>query len=146
MTVFIRVSPSKTRDGRVACALVRYGPRDGIEEIIAPREVKETFSAHERRLCRARARVDSWAGRFAAKLAVLRALELDERDVRLSEMEIVPRPWRACRDPIRCRMGHPPAVRLSPRLESITSSGFGVAVSISHDRGCALATAARVPS
>ena len=105
--------------------------------LVAPRQLDDVFTARERRFCRRSSTLASWAGRYAAKLAVAELLG-DDAPASLAGIEILPARDGTCTDPRRCAMGHPPAVHLET-----PASDAPIAVSISHDGGIAVAIACR---
>ncbi|WP_049575308.1 phosphopantetheinyl transferase [Nonomuraea sp. SBT364] len=85
-----------------------------------------------------------WAGRLAAKRAVLRLLGLPADAECLGQVEILPLPTPACQAGPACLDGHPPAVRLHGDLRSLAGTGDGwIRVSVSHTDVRALALAVR---
>ncbi|SFP39467.1 holo-ACP synthase [Saccharomonospora viridis] len=111
--------------------------------LVAPLPLEAVFT-HAERMRSGRGRtVQHWAGRLAAKYAVVRLLGEDEDPSagRLCEVEILPRPSAICDRTAACLHGHPPGVRLHGVLRDRVRPGTRVGVSISHDAGVALAVA-----
>ncbi|WP_277681977.1 phosphopantetheinyl transferase [Saccharomonospora azurea] len=111
--------------------------------LVAPLPLNEVFT-HAERVRSGRGRtVQHWAGRLAAKYAVLRLLDVDgpSSGGRLGEVEILPRPSALCRRASECLHGHPPGVRLRGDLGARVEPGTRVGVSISHGAGLAIAVA-----
>ena len=109
--------------------------------LVAPLPLEAVFT-HAERMRSGRGRtVQHWAGRLAAKYAVVRLLGEDEDPSagRLCEVEILPRPSAICDRTAACLHGHPPGVRLHGVLRDRVRPGTRVGVSISHDAGVALA-------
>lgn len=90
------------------------------------------FTAAEQAYCQGK--VHSLAGRFAAKEAILKALGTGLRDMRWTNIEILPN-----------YLGKPEVKFSGPALEIAEKRGIHrVLVSISHDRGRAVAFAVAV--
>lgn len=90
------------------------------------------FTPDERRHCGARRDLSSWAGRWAAKLALAQLYAATGAVP--GDFEVLPS-RRDCPRTGPCDDGHPPQVRmLRPEL-----SGERVTLSISHDGGTAVA-------
>lgn len=121
-------------DGRAAFASVRLDDRRHPEELCDPLGVKEVFTPWERRYCGSTSRLDRWAGRLAAKLAVQATAAGEQSE--LATIEI--RSMRdRCFDPQLCARGHAPSVHLL----TVADLQFHVRVTISHNRSEAIALA-----
>lgn len=107
-----------------------------VADLLGGAPVSAVFSPEERRHCGGLDAVPRWAGRLAAKQAVLAltgttsAVAADLRSV-----EVVPRPDGLCRDPELCRAGHRPVARHLP-----TGDAYAVSITHEHDRALAIAT------
>lgn len=110
------------------------------DELVDPMPVERVFTRAERMRSGTGSTVEHWAGRLAAKYAVLRVLGTDASAERLGEVEILPRPTGMCRRDTACLHGHPPAVHLSEPLRRLCPNRR-VRVSISHAAGLAVAVA-----
>jgi phosphopantetheinyl transferase (holo-ACP synthase) len=123
-------------------AVVDVSVVSSLDELLGGRPVDEVFSQRERRLLAGERRLFRWAGRLAAKLAVLELLGEVSLDgvPPLHQIEIVPERAGRCFDPGRCARGHRPIVELP------AGAGDGrLDVSISHERDVAVALAIRTP-
>jgi phosphopantetheinyl transferase (holo-ACP synthase) len=111
--------------------------------ILDGRPVTEVFSPRER-LHRARSIV-SWAGRLAAKRAVLELLAPAGVGAdALMAVEILPSPDGLCgRNVDRCTRPHRPQVRLAPPVAASLRPDERIDVSISHTDRVVVALAAR---
>ena len=110
-----------------------------------PAELTALFSPLERAHSGGQ-RLDGFAGRLAAKHAVADVLDqCPPHPGLLREIQILPAPRLACRDPVRCARGHPPAVGFEPGSGAARRAGLiWIDVSISHDAGHAFAAALAV--
>ncbi len=126
---------------------VRFGPGTTVAALLAPARPEATFTAAERRRSAVGASVQHWAGRLAAKRAVLRLLQLEQTEDALASVEILPRPAATCRRCAGCRHGHPPAATLSGPAgrRADRASLRSIEVSITHERGVAVAVAFAQP-
>jgi phosphopantetheinyl transferase (holo-ACP synthase) len=124
-------------------AFVPYADVPSVDDLVAPLNCDDVFTAAERRHCTARASLERWAGRLAAKRAVLACLGLDGH---LAEVEVVPGPHEGQALPHLCERGHRPVVRLSGAAEAarLRLGLDGVELSISHADGLAAAVAVPV--
>jgi phosphopantetheinyl transferase (holo-ACP synthase) len=91
-------------------------------------------------------RRESLAGRLAAKYAVADVLgQSPPQPGLLREIQVLPVPRLACRDPFRCDRGHPPVIRFEPGSGAAGSAGLRwIDVSISHEAEQAFAVALAV--
>ncbi|MEU8385258.1 hypothetical protein, partial [Streptosporangium sp. NPDC048865] len=97
---------------RWGSAIVGHAGLTGPRELVGDMPLEVVYTRAER-LRSARGRtLQHWAGRLAAKRAVLRLLGLPPTPERLGQVEILPLPTAACRAGRACLDGHPPAVRL----------------------------------
>jgi holo-[acyl-carrier protein] synthase len=123
-------------------AFVPYGDIHSLDDLVAPARPDDVFTAAERRHCAASSSLARWAGRLAAKRAVLQCLGLspdtDHRDV-----EVVPGPHEGQALPHLCALGHRPVAHLhGAAADACGVLGLsGVDLSISHDGGLAVALA-----
>ncbi|QYC42705.1 hypothetical protein Nocox_25520 [Nonomuraea coxensis DSM 45129] len=131
--------------GRWGSAVVRHAgldrPADLLADLPGGARLEEVFTPAERvRSARGRT-LQHWAGRLAGKRAVLRLLGLPATPRRLGQVEVLPRPTRACRADAACLDGHPPAVRLTGELSGLAGAGEHIRLSLSHTAERALAVA-----
>ena len=134
-------------DPRVA--FVPFARVGSVDALVAPAAVDAVFTEAERRHCAASSSLARWAGRLAAKRAVLDVLGLDGLDgldpshAVLRDVEVVPGGHEGQALPHLCELGHRPVARLSGAAqEACARLGVsGVDVSISHDGGLAVALA-----
>ncbi|MBN9606933.1 MAG: holo-ACP synthase [Actinomycetales bacterium] len=120
-----RVGVDLADPAEIAASIARFGPRY-LDRVFTPAERAHTGDAPER-----------LAARFAAKEAVIKLLRLPaDTAVVYREVEIVADAAGA------------PLVHLAPRLEALAAAqGLGpIAVSLSHERGLAAATALALAS
>jgi holo-[acyl-carrier protein] synthase len=134
-------------DALWAFETVRFDPSTSAAELLAPASPGTAFTADERRRSTVGASVQHWAGRLAAKRAVLRLLDLEQTEDALASVEILPKPAVTCRHSAECRHGHPPAATLSGRVgRHARRAGLtAIEVSISHEQGVAAAVAFALP-
>ncbi|MBF8186916.1 phosphopantetheinyl transferase [Nonomuraea sp. K274] len=129
--------------GRWSCSRVDYGSAGAPADLVRPAPLEAVFTRLERLRSGAGASLASWAGRLAAKHAVIEALGYDRAPGPLSEVEILPATPPGCRRGQACPHGHPPAVRFGGKLAE-RAAGAGIAriqVSVSHTSHVALAVA-----
>lgn len=127
---------------------VRFDRSTNPADLVAPARPAVAFTRAERSRSAVGSTVQHWAGRLAAKRAVLRLLGLDQTEDALGSVEILPRPAVTCRRSAECRHGHPPAATLTGRVDrQARRAGLtGIEVSISHDSGVAAAVAFAIPT
>ncbi|HUC27630.1 MAG TPA: hypothetical protein VMA73_33450 [Streptosporangiaceae bacterium] len=101
----------------------------------------EAFTPLERAYSGARRGSQGFAGRLAAKYAAAAVLEAGADDHgTLRRFQILPMPRTECRDPVRCRRGHPPALALDPGFGLVDDGSLlWIDISISHEREHAFA-------
>jgi phosphopantetheinyl transferase (holo-ACP synthase) len=131
MTVTARLS---------SCVTLPFPARGSVRELVAGLAPEEVFTSRERRLCAQRRGLASWAGRFAAKQAVLDVL--GEPGL-WTGVEILPAATGLCPDPLRCTASHPPVALITGEPAARLAPGERVLVSISHADGVAVALAVR---
>jgi phosphopantetheinyl transferase (holo-ACP synthase) len=127
----------------MSCVAVEL-PRGGsVEDLVSPRSVAAVFTLAEYRASAAGRSLESWGGRFAAKLAVAEVLDLDLAEPHiLSRIEVLPKGGGRCTDGRRCALGHPPAVAVTGNAaEALRSTNACLEVSIAHERALAVAVA-----
>jgi phosphopantetheinyl transferase (holo-ACP synthase) len=130
----------------VELAFVPYDGMASVHELVAPLAADDVYTDAERRHCAARQSLERWAGRLAAKRAVLACL--GEPALSPLEVEVVPGPHEGEALPHLCELGHRPVVRLSGSAAA-AATRLGIAdveLSISHADGMAVALARRVPA
>lgn len=126
-------------------------PFDGVRgpaALVAPMPVERVFTRAERLHSGKGRTLQHWAGRLAAKYAVLQLLTVQADERSLGEVEILPRPSPICGRGAACLNGHPPAVQLRGTLWTRVRPERRVGVSISHAASLAVAVAlesARLP-
>ncbi|MFI7679281.1 phosphopantetheinyl transferase [Actinophytocola sp. NPDC049390] len=89
-----------------------------------------------------------WAGRLAAKYAVLQLLDVPADAPALGAVEVLPEVTSLCARNAACLHGHPPGVRLGAELAGRAGDDTRVRVSVSHNADLAVAVAlasARLP-
>jgi len=128
-----------TAEWRLSCARIS----DFGAELTSP-VIAGVFSPAERAHSGARRAHEGLAGRLAAKHAVAGVLgaRTDDPGV-LRAVQIVPLPRHACRNPVLCRRGHPPALELACGVGDSDRLAW-IDVSISHERELAFAAALAV--
>jgi holo-[acyl-carrier protein] synthase len=128
---------------RWGCAAVRFGGLTRPQQLIDGMDLHEVFTRGERIRSGAGRSIQHWAGRLAAKRAVLDLLGVTADAVHLGQVEVLPRPTALCDRSARCRHGHPPAVRLhSALIERVRHRGIEqIRLSITHAADTALAVA-----
>ena len=123
----------------VALACVDTRGAVAVADLLDGAPVDAVFSAEERRHCGPLDAVPRWAGRLAAKRAVLAlagATAAAGADApALRSVEVVARPEGRCSDPELCRAGHRPLARHLP-----TGDAYAVSITHEHDRALAIAT------
>ncbi|MFB4290291.1 phosphopantetheinyl transferase [Nonomuraea sp. ATR24] len=130
---------------RWGSAIVGHAGLGGPRDLVAGMPLEVVFTRAERVRSGGRT-LQRWAGRLAAKRAVLRLLGLPADAERLGQVEILPLPTPACAADAACRDGHPPSVRLLGDLPALAASVPGwIRVSVSHTDLRALALAVRTP-
>jgi len=133
------------------CVLLPVPGSGRLADLLGHCRVELVFTAAERRLSRRRGDLSSWAGRLAAKLAVL---ELFGRstdsalvgglDLGWTSIEVLPSGPGQCADPLECRGTHRPEVFLRGSMARWLGPDERLAVSISHTDTLAAALVARV--
>lgn len=127
-------------------AMIDFGGFHTPEQMLGRMDPDRVFTRVETLRSRQGVTLQHWAGRLAAKHAVLRLLGLPVTEEWLFQAEVVPSPSSLCRSDHRCLHGHPPRVVLGPDLElAVMADGCdAVVVSITHSDTTSLAVA--VPS
>ncbi|MGC5015545.1 phosphopantetheinyl transferase [Streptosporangium sp. DT93] len=147
---------------RWGSAIVGHAGLTSPRELVGDMPLEVVYTRAERLRSSGGRTLQRWAGRLAAKRAVLRLLGLPPTPERLGQVEILPLPTAACRADRACLGGHPPSVRLRGDLAALPSadgpdgpadpagpagpaaSGAGwIRVSISHTDVRAVALAVR---
>lgn len=107
---------------------------------LGPAALTALFSPLERAHSGGR-RLEGFAGRLAAKYAVADVLgQCPDEPALLREIQVLPAPRLACRDPFRCDRGHPPAVGFAPGCGVAGRAGLiWIDVSVSHETEQAVA-------
>ncbi|GAA3444545.1 phosphopantetheinyl transferase [Planomonospora venezuelensis] len=128
---------------RWGSAVVGYAGLARAQALVGAMPLEEVFTPAERVRSAGGRTLQHWAGRLAAKRAVLRLLGVPPTAERLGQVEVLPEPTPACRGDAACLDGHPPAVRLTGRLAGLDGPGGRIRVSLSHTAQRALAVALR---
>ncbi|WP_033438563.1 4'-phosphopantetheinyl transferase [Saccharothrix sp. NRRL B-16314] len=110
-------------------------------QLVEPMPLETVFTRAERLRSGAGRTLQHWAGRLAAKYAVLRLLDVPETAETLGAVEILPRPTPLCSRTAACLHGHPPGVRLSGDLSVHEAPDTRIRVSVSHTADLAFAVA-----
>lgn len=128
---------------RWGCAVVRFGGLSHPQQLLGAMDLPEVFTRGERIRSGAGRSLQHWAGRLAAKRAVLDLLGVTADAVHLGQVEVLPRPTALCDRSARCRHGHPPAVRLNGALTGRVRRRRieQIRLSITHTADTALAVA-----
>lgn len=129
-------------------AAVAFGGLTAPWQLVDPMPLEAVFTRAERLRSGAGRTLQHWAGRLAAKHAVLRLLEEPATPANLGAVEVLPRPTPLCHRTAACLHGHPPAVRLTGALDGREAGGTRIRVSVSHTADLAFAvalSAARLP-
>ncbi|MEV6032049.1 phosphopantetheinyl transferase [Nonomuraea sp. NPDC052116] len=124
-----------------SCSRVAFAGIRDPAELVRPAALESVFTRRERLRSKAGTALESWAGRLAAKRAVVGALGYDSPPGPLTEVEILPRPSPACRRSHECAHGHPPAVTLAGTLARRAARARSIQVSVSHTSDIAVAIA-----
>lgn len=129
--------------GRVVASSTRVVPIPAsgrLGDLLDGRRPGEIFTPAEQRLCADRADLTGWAGRLAAKLAVMDLLAGGSGPTTAAlQVQILPDRGRCPGEP--CHRSHPPAVHLSHRAQPALPAGHELRLSIAHTRRTAVATA-----
>ncbi|MFI9008205.1 phosphopantetheinyl transferase [Actinosynnema sp. NPDC053489] len=129
-------------------AAVAFGGLTAPWQLVEPMPLEVVFTRAERLRSGAGRTVRHWAGRLAAKHAVLRLLGEAVTPEHLGAVEVLPRPTPLCERTTACLHGHPPGVRLTGALGDREAGGTRIRVSVSHTADLAFAVAlaaARLP-
>ncbi|GAA3025548.1 phosphopantetheinyl transferase [Streptosporangium longisporum] len=113
---------------RWGSAIVGHAGLAGPRDLVGDMPLEVVYTRAERLRSSGGRTLQHWAGRLAAKHAVLRLLGLPPTPERLGQVEILPLPTAACRADRACLGGHPPAVRLHGDLAALPpATGPGAA-------------------
>ncbi|MEU4833937.1 phosphopantetheinyl transferase [Streptosporangium sp. NPDC023615] len=104
---------------RWGSAIVGHAGLSGPRELVGDMPLEVVYTRAERLRSSGGRTLQRWAGRLAAKHAVLRLLGLPPTPERLGQVEILPLPTAACRADRACLGGHPPVVRLRGDLAAL---------------------------
>jgi holo-[acyl-carrier protein] synthase len=142
--------PTTTGLVRQRCVLVPIPATAMLRDLLLGCPADLVFTAPERRRNARAHTLAPWAGRLAAKLAVLDLLGVRTEsalaqgaDLGWTSIEILPSPDGLCDAPDRCRRPHRPAVTLLAPTARLLGPHDRLAVSISHTRTMAVALAVR---
>jgi holo-[acyl-carrier protein] synthase len=115
-------------------------------QLVAPMPLDTVYTRAERLRSGEGRTLQHWAGRLAAKHAVLRLLGVAPTPESLRGVEVLPRPSAMCARGAACRHGHPPEVHLRAPLSTDADTRIRVSVSHTADLAVAVAlTAATLP-
>lgn len=127
-------------------AVVSFRGLTAPEDLVAPMTVDTVYTRAERLRSSEGRTLQHWAGRLAAKHAVLRLLGVPATAESLGGVEVLPRPSALCARNAACLHGHPPEVHLHPPLRGTTATRIRISVSHTADLAVAVAlTAADLP-
>ncbi|ONI90734.1 phosphopantetheinyl transferase [Saccharothrix sp. ALI-22-I] len=129
-------------------AAVAFGGLTAPWQLVDPMPLEVVFTRAERLRSGAGRTLQHWAGRLAAKYAVLRLLDEPVTPEHLGAVEVLPLPAPLCGRTAACLHGHPPGVRLDGALDGREAPGARIRVSVSHTSDLAFAvalTSARLP-
>ncbi|MGX7825649.1 phosphopantetheinyl transferase [Actinokineospora sp. 24-640] len=116
-------------------------------ELVAPMALEAVYTRAERVRSGEGRTLQHWAGRLAAKHAVLRLLGVAATPESLAGVEVLPRPSAMCARGAACLHGHPPEVHLRAPLRA-DDVRTRIRISVSHTADLAVAvalTAATLP-
>ncbi len=111
------------------------------EQLVAPMRLDSVYTREERLRSRTGRTLQHWAGRLAAKRAVLRLLGTPVTAEWLGRVEVLPQPSAMCERSSACLHGHPPRVSLRGPLGAHARTETRIRVSISHTADLAVAVA-----
>lgn len=135
------------------CCIVMTFPADGsVADLLSGVPPNRVFTARERQEGLRGTSLATWAGRLAAKTAILTVLgaPVPANPLPLSEelpwgdVEILPDSHGLCAPSGTCRWSHRPVATLREPVAALLGIGEGLAVSISHSAVTALALAVRI--
>ncbi|WP_062432631.1 hypothetical protein [Herbidospora daliensis] len=124
---------------RWGSAMVAFAGLTRPQDLLDGMRIEDVYTPAERLRSGAGRSLQHWAGRLAAKRAVLRLLDVPPTAEHLAQVEVLPRPTPACARTAACNDGHPPFVRLGPDLAARIDQR--IRLSLSHTSGRALAMA-----
>jgi holo-[acyl-carrier protein] synthase len=129
-------------------AVVGFAGLTAPQQLLGDLPVERVFTRAERLRSGAGRTLQHWAGRLAAKYAVLRLLDVPIDAETLGAVEVLPEPTPQCAHSAACLHGHPPSVRLGGPLAVLADADTRIRVSVSHTAELAFAmalTSARLP-
>ncbi|KOV86305.1 phosphopantetheinyl transferase [Nocardia sp. NRRL S-836] len=126
---------------RWGSAAIAFGALTAPWQLVEPMPLEVVFTRAERLRSGAGRTLQHWAGRLAAKYAVLRLLDEPVTAEHLGAVEVLPLPAPLCGRTAACLHGHPPGVRLTGALDGREAPGTRVRVSVSHTADLAFAVA-----
>ncbi|MFC7612588.1 hypothetical protein ACFQV2_01895 [Actinokineospora soli] len=103
-------------------AVVSFRGLSAPEDLVAPMSVDTVYTRAERLRSSEGRTLQHWAGRLAAKHAVLRLLGVPATAESLGGVEVLPRPSALCARNAACLHGHPPEVRLHDPLRAAAAA------------------------
>jgi holo-[acyl-carrier protein] synthase len=129
-------------------AVVAFRGCTAPQQLLGPLPVETVFTRAERLRSGGGRTLQHWAGRLAAKYAVLQLLDVPADAEALGAVEVLPELTPLCARNAACLHGHPPGVRLGAALAGRAGDDARVRVSVSHTADVAVAVAlatARLP-
>jgi phosphopantetheinyl transferase (holo-ACP synthase) len=137
---------------RQRCVVLTFPAACSLTDLLHGIPQERVFTARERQAGLRGPAPGTWAGRLAAKAAVLAVLGLPapadpvppSGELPWAAVEILPDSQGLCAVPGACERSHRPAVTLHGQAAALLGTGERVAVSISHSAATAVALAARI--
>lgn len=126
---------------RWGSALVGFTGLSRPQDLVGDMRLDVVYTPAERIRSGTGRTLQHWAGRLAAKRAVLRLLGVEPTEEHLGQAEVLPRPTANCAKTEACHVGHPPGVRLGPLLTGPAGADRQIRLSLSHTTGRVLAIA-----
>ena len=127
-------------------ALIEHREYGSTEEMLGRMRIDEVFTREEQIRSGRGSSLQHWAGRLAAKQAVLRLIGVPTTASWMQQAQVLPAPTRNCEANHKCMHGHPPSVVFGPELElaAVLVGIRGAEVSITHTERTAMAIALAV--
>ena len=136
---------------RQCCVVLTFPAVGSVADLLCRVPPNRVFTAGERQCGLSGGSPATWAGRLAAKAAVLTVLGVpvpanplpSAEELPWTDVEIPPDAPGLCAAPGTCRLSHRPVAMLHEPAAALLSTGECLAISISHSAGTALALARR---
>jgi phosphopantetheinyl transferase (holo-ACP synthase) len=136
---------------RQRCVVVAFPSAGSVADLLCGGSAGRVFTARERRHALRHGSLATWAGRLAAKAAVLDLLGIPmpgdlvppPDGLPWTAVEILPDRYGLCAAPEACLRSHRPAVTLHEPVAALLGAHGCLVVSISHSEGTAVALAVR---